>query len=210
MKKLLILTLISFLPQLAIAGTWYDDWNNVPIYETQTSVRYWGEAYCPIGNINVPLSSPSFYPSLCVNHSSFITGIPAPLCPAGSCSVTLPYAINVNEQVQIGVEHVAIQPFPTNVDVERLGCYGSGRRFIVNTTNISNATTMKIYSAGYPSFPEFILYSGTPQSSKLLIVYPGSSSTMNIRVKLDNGSSFYTTLQNAACTGGGGGGHPLN
>jgi len=95
---------------------------------------------------------------------------------------------------------VAIQPYPTNVDLERLGCTGSARRFIVNITGTESSNTMKIYSGGSPSYPELVIYSGAVRNSVLLTSYP-STNLLNIRVKLDEGSSFYTSLRNAKCAG---------
>jgi len=67
---------------------------------------------------------------------------------------------------------------------------------------------MKIYGSRSPYFPDTLFYSGAFSESKLITVN-ATSNIMNFRVKLDNGSSYYTSQSQMNCTSSGGGG-PLN
>ncbi|MCW8880608.1 MAG: hypothetical protein OQK51_26400 [Kangiellaceae bacterium] len=190
------------------AGTWYEDWIEQPIYETTYEIKYWGTASCQGQVLSVSQSQATDVKTYCLGNYHFFPFTP-PSCGNNYCAASLPYQTQVATQHQTGTRKIAIQPYPSSVDIERLGCVNGARKFIVNVSGHEAASTMKIFTAGAPGYPEYQLFSGQTTASVLLSQY-GTPSSLNVRVKLDDGSSYYTTLTNASCPGNGTPPRPLN
>lgn len=206
MKKL-ILCLLLCLPTLTYAGDWYEDWDTETTYEITYVPYYYGYDMCT----NYYWETLEYYvhpndkfplPFLYVVRLSNGQVVPTPDSgDRNACKIYLPHT-GYDTIRTPKTRRVAIEPYPDNVDIERLGCTNQMRKFIINVGGTKDATSMKIYMGGSPAYPDTLIYSGAIHSNLLLNIYPPSDTT-NLRVKLDAGSSFYTTLRNASCTGGG-------
>ncbi len=217
MRNLVLIAILSVTPTIANAGDWYDDWQEVPVYESTTKPVYFGSAYCTYTDSNeswstgvtYPEYAPSDFRQMCMAQFGRLVSFPTTnkTCLAEfrqkSCKITLPFAKTITETKLTGTKRVPIQPYPSSIDVERLGCTSNGaRKFILHNSGVESASSMKVFIAGSPLYPDHQLYSGVATSNLLLTTYP-SSDSMNIRVKLDSGSSYYATLYNASCSGSG-------
>ena len=207
----------SMLSPVISAGEWYDDWETVTITDYVDETYFYGLAECSAPNQYGSTSYLSLYfqelsvRDICLNSyggyepTTCNNAYGSPL-PYGVCNASLPN--QGTKQVPVTrTEHRPIQPYPDNVWVERSSCTSYGARQILVTTQIEqHASNMKVYSASAPAYPESVVYSGAYREVKLLTVYP-TSNDLNIRVKLDNGSSYYSIVRNVKC--GRGGGNPV-
>ncbi|MCL2913066.1 hypothetical protein L2725_04600 [Shewanella corallii] len=209
MKRFTLLALAMMSPA-ALAGTWYEDWNvetittyvDVPVYEGSASCRTSSGRY--ISDYIRPTNSSS----ACLSANG---GYSLGYCGGSSmsCSAGVPFS-RMERKAVTTVRRTPIQPYPSDVAIERLGCVGqNGRKIMLSTNYAQGASGMKVYMASSPDYPETLVYNGSYNSNMLLTVYPGSN-TVNIRVKLDNGSSYYSVARYMECSGGGRPPRPLD
>ncbi len=201
------------------AGDWYDDWLTTSVPITGVANVYQGVASCYV-NLPFPLSAniqPTLRSAVFLYHDPYYYGTGYAFFPedvpagAQACQAAVPFSHQQEFITGYSTERTPILPFPSSVDIERLGCINSSQRKIIVTTegsNDSSPNNMKIYGSTSPYFPDTLFYSGA-FSENMLITVNATSDIMNFRVKLDNGSSYYTSQSQMNCTSPGGGG-PLN
>jgi len=212
-KNVIVLTLILSAPFQSQAGTWYDDWNERTINTYDEVKVYEGIASCDVNGMDLwgyvhPIYQSSVY-MFRDPYNFYGTGwtFSAEQVPYGFnyCKASVPFT-GETQKVKSGSykEYYPELPFAANYNIERLGCISISQRRVVlslDSVNGDSVSNMKVYGSTSPYFPETLFYSGPFQSNKIITVN-ATSDNMNFRVKLDNGSSSYTSISRMSCNSG--------
>ncbi|CAM2007245.1 hypothetical protein [Acanthopleuribacter pedis] len=200
---------LCFVSMPVFAGGWYDDWEIVTETVPTYYPYYYGGASCQYYEYaNDYWDTLTFYTdrhpvrTLYIHRDPWGNVVPTghPVPTPGACRITLPY-VDYDVEYTTVTTRKPIQPYPESVSIERVGCHQNRRVIAVSAAVAAGASTMKVFVAdnGY-QYAEHLIYSGPYAETIGLSFYPASD-TLNVRVKLDDGSSFYTTLRSARCSG---------
>ncbi|CAM2069729.1 hypothetical protein SCOR_30420 [Sulfidibacter corallicola] len=205
---------LCFISTSAFAGGWYEDWEIVTETIPTYYPYYYGEASCQYYDYSLDQWDTLYFytsrhpvQSLYVHRDPWGNVLPTghPVQTPGACRITLPY-VDYDVEYTTVTTRRPIQPYPESVSIERLGCNQNRQLIAVSANVAAGASTMKVFVADNSlDYAEHLIYSG-PYSETIGVSFYPIADTLNVRVKLDDGSSYYTTLRNAKCSGGGGGG----
>jgi len=198
MKKLLCIAPLLFSAQ-SFAGDWYDDWLFEEVTTRIDTPYYGGSKTCHTPNGDwLSLYKSKTYVS---THTVYKDLNKFDLFD--SCTVTFPQ-IGVDTTYKTKTVKSPIQPYANNVFIERLACSGSQRKVLISVANAETAaSSMQIFASPSPYYADNSIYSGSSRAHILTYVN-ANADTINFRIKLDDGSSYYASGSNMKCTGGGG------
>jgi hypothetical protein len=220
--KIFITLVLLALSSNSFAGDWFEDWVEVTVHNKVN--QYSGEASCDITHPDARYQSgwathtykaevPITYYENIILYVNQFTGFGYAFhnndVPNGSykCETTVPFA----QTVVAGSGQtffLPLPPFVGHIEAEKLGCINTNTRKVSLTLDQTiGATNMTVHSqSGYNNYANVLEYSGQASDNVLVNVVADTNLT-NIRVRLDNGSSTYITLNGMNCSGGGG---PVN
>ena len=206
-----------------VAGTFYDDWTVERVVDQVKETKlYWGPNYCTANIVTYedgPVERHDFYvekgkyeavsearPSLIVK-AIYVYRNGRTVERTHKCDVVGPYPYHFIETKILSYKnkYTPIQPYPSFIRYEFGSCrFGMREGSIdIGIPEIS-ASNMKVFvTSGSSGYADTKIYDGISKSFLGYNVATSSNTSRNIRVKFDDGSSSYLSMNIPGCSGGG-------
>jgi hypothetical protein len=222
-KSVLLMSSI-ILSNGVVAGTFYDDWDvEVVPGEVKETTLYWGPNHCvaefrtyeggPLERHDYPADFLKYQAVSEARPDRWVQTVYVDLYgnktkPYRKCDLVGPYPYKFVETEVLSYKnkYTPIQPYPSFVKYEFGGCRFGVRQGAIDigTSGIS-ASNMKVFvTSGSTGYANNKIYDGNHKSFVGYNVGTNSSVSRNVRVKFDDGSSSYLSINIPGCSSGDG------